>query len=333
MPLIQYKDINFHPGRLAIIAQANEIINAWIAQGYRLTLRQIYYRFIALDILPESWIDPIYNAKHGLDARTKNTLRNYKKLGEILNDARVGGLVDWDSMEDRTRNMLGATHHDGVNDALANLLTTYRREKWNGQPVRVEVWIEKDALLGIFEQICMKPEIDVPFFSCRGYNSQSEMWAASQRLIYYETMRNQRTVILQFSDHDPSGLDMTRDITNRLKMFGAHCTVVRKALTIAQVRKLKLPPNPAKETDIRFEKYAKKFGRMRKGVRTADSWELDALEPNKLTALVRTSVMRYRNEALWAQAMLTQNTEIEVLTRIAKKNLNAKISVALNLAR
>ena len=307
MPFIEYIKQNFHPGSRAIIANANTIIDDWMAQGYKLTLRQIYYRFIALDLLPASWIDAEYNKRHHLAPTTKNTIKNYKKLGEILNAARLGGKVDWDAMEDRTRSLMSVQHWNTPEEAVKWVANQYRKQKWDSQKTRVEVWIEKDALLGIFEDVCNRSTVDVPFFSCRGYNSQSEMWAASQRVLYYER-KGIRTVILQFSDHDPSGIDMTNDIKKRLTMFGCHAVVKRLALTIKQVRRFKLPPNPAKETDCRFEKYSKKYGN--------ESWELDALEPSMLAALVTNAVTAVRNKYQWDKDTKTEALEIKKLKAV-----------------
>jgi hypothetical protein len=76
--------------------------------------------------------------------------------------------------------------------------------------------IEKDALVGVIEDVCR--QWDVPYFSCRGYASQSEMWGAGQRLL--ERIRSGRKVqVIHLGDHDPSGLDMSRDIRERLATF------------------------------------------------------------------------------------------------------------------
>lgn len=302
MPLIEYIPTNFHPGSRFIIDEANKIINDWAGKGYYgLTLRQIYYRFIALDLFPTSWIDTDYNKKHGLHPSTKNTLRNYKKLGDILNAARLGGKIDWDAMEDVTRRLKSLQYWESVGEAQDWLEDQYKHNKWKDQPTRVEVWVEKDALLSIFEKICTDADISTPLFSCRGYSSQSSMWGAAQRMLYYEEL-GQQTAILQFSDHDPSGIDMTRDIRDRLTLFRCSAKVYRLALNIAQVNRFNLPPNPAKETDIRFSKYAEQFG--------ADSWELDALEPNVIADLVRRAVVKIRNRELWDAAIKHESGEV-----------------------
>ena len=105
MPCICYVTKAFRPDTLAIIQRANKVIVDYQRQGFKLTLRQLYYQFVAKDLLPDSWIDAEYNAKHGLPPDTKNTLKNYKHLGDIINDGRLAGLIDWLPIEDRTRNL------------------------------------------------------------------------------------------------------------------------------------------------------------------------------------------------------------------------------------
>lgn len=52
MPHITYTPKSFSPAARRIIDQANEILNQYAAQGYDLTLRQLYYQFVSRDIIP-----------------------------------------------------------------------------------------------------------------------------------------------------------------------------------------------------------------------------------------------------------------------------------------
>jgi len=171
----------------------------------------------------------------------------------------------------------------------------------------VEVWIEKDALVGVFERVSQ--ELDIGLFSCRGYTSQSEMWVAAQRLRRYE-QAGQEVVILHFGDHDPSGLDMTRDITDRLALFGANLDVRRLALTMDQVREYNPPPNPAKETDSRFTAYIQEYG--------DESWELDALPPDVLADLVRAEVDTLKDLDRWNAATSLEKSHKQTLAAVAE---------------
>ena len=160
-------------------------------------------------------------------------------------------------------------------------------DRWKNQPNYVEVWVEKDALIGIVSQICSK--LDVPHFSCRGYTSQSEMWVAAQRFIE-PGLRESRTII-HLGDHDPSGIDMSRDIQERLDMFGADVRVKRVALTMRQIKTYNPPPNPTKLSDARASGYIDTYGH--------ECWELDALEPRVITKLIEDEVTALADMSLF----------------------------------
>lgn len=278
MPNIQYKEINFRQSSLDLIKLVNQVIQEYQAQGYELTLRQAYYQLVARGYIP-------------------NNERSYKNIGNLINDGRLAGLIDWYAITDRTRNLRGNSHWDTPAEVIESAKYSYRLDKWEGQPNYVEVWVEKDALVDVVGQAC-RP-LDVPFFSCRGYTSQSEMWAAAQRFIRRDD-REQR-IIIHLGDHDPSGIDMTRDIQERLEMFGADVMVKRVALTMEQIDFYTPPPNPAKLTDSRCWGYIQKFGN--------ESWELDALEPKVITDLITEQVTMYRDDTLYQQVCNQERRE------------------------
>lgn len=259
MPKICYTNKRFPAHYKAIIAQAVQILEEYRKLGFTrgLTLRQLYYQFVARDWLP-------------------NKQKVYKSLGNIIAQARLCGMIDWYDIEDRTRFLRGIDHYDGFDDAMRRAAADYRIDLWKNQLYRPEVWIEKDALIGVFEDVCV--ELDIPFFSCRGYTSLSEMWRASMRLRGY-VADGKRPLILHFGDHDPSGIDMSRDIFDRIqKTFMTPLEMRRLALTMEQIEEYEPPPNPAKVTDSRYQSYVEKFG--------TESWELDALDPRQFRVLI-----------------------------------------------
>jgi hypothetical protein len=202
----------------------------------------------------------------------------------------------------------GNSHWDSPKDIVATCARQFQIDKWEDQDVRVEVWIEKDALVGVIDSICR--ELDVAFFSCRGYTSQSEMWAAAERLRAHERM-GQETRIFHFGDHDPSGIDMSRDIEERLQLFNSEVILERLALNMDQVRRYGPPPNPAKVTDSRFASYVDKYGE--------ESWELDALEPQVIVDLVREAVLAVRDEDKWEDAVEQETEARRKLGAIAER--------------
>ena len=161
-----------------------------------------------------------------------------------------------------------------------------------------------------FLQCCACEPLDVSYFSCKGYTSQSEMWRAAQRLRHYQR-QGKEVAIIHLGDHDPSGIDMTRDITERLNLlFGATVVVERVALNMDQVDEFQPPPNPAKLTDSRAGGYCAQYG--------YDSWELDALEPAYMQELITDKVMAWCDEDLWQQAHDRQEEQRALLAVAAE---------------
>jgi hypothetical protein len=298
VPRIAYVSKAFSPGSLAIIEQANAICAEYAAQGFDLTLRQLYYQFVARDFIP-------------------NLQTEYKRLGGIINDARLAGRLDWDYIVDRTRNLRALAHWDDPESILDAVARQYRQERWADQPYRLEVWIEKDALVGVIAGVADRN--DVPYFSCRGYTSQSELWGAARRLREYER-DGQKVVVIHLGDHDPSGIDMTRDIQDRLRLFRCQAQVERIALNMDQVEQYQPPPNPAKLTDSRAGDYVERFhdpdidepGEAR-------CWELDALDPATLDGLIQGEIDRWRNDNAWEASTREQEHQRGLLVAVHER--------------
>lgn len=286
-----FKNINFKAGTLKLIDKCNEIIVGYRAQGYDLTLRQLYYQLVSRDYIP-------------------NKATEYDKLGETVSNARLCGAIDWSAIVDRTRALRGTPHLDSPEEAVRESARRYRIDKWEKQEYRLEIWVEKEALAGIFGRVAGRNDLD--YFSCRGYASQTAMYDAAKRFERYRE-DGQTPVILHFGDHDPSGIDMTRDVRERLEMFsyGDGVEVSRLALNMEQVRQYNPPPNPAKESDSRHAQYVKLYGN--------SSWELDALDPDVLAGLVDAAIGRFRNDDLWEAANLQEEEERRGLEEISKQ--------------
>lgn len=199
MAKIAYQEFSFRAETRSIIDQADAICRDYAAQGYDLTLRQLYYQFVARAIL-------------------ENSEKSYKRLGEIVGNARLAGLLDWDHLEDRTRNVRANSHWSSPAAVIESAARSYALDKWANQDYYVEIWVEKEALAGVVARVAGR--LDVPF-----------------------------------EEYNP-------------------------------------PPNPAKTTDSRFESYMAEFG--------DESWELDALDPTTLDALIESHVLSVRDEEAWA---------------------------------
>lgn len=237
------------------LTEINEILEEYVADGYRLTLRQLYYQLVSRDIIP-------------------NQQAEYTKLMNILKKGRMAGIVDWDAIEDRIRRPILPYWVTGIDDAINDTVKQYRLNRMRGQDSNIEVWVEKDALSNVLSRVTNKYHIRL--MVNRGYTSVSALYNAQERLSDGDT-------ILYFGDHDPSGLDMIRDIEDRLLEFGLSVDVVPIALTMEQVREFNPPPNPAKFEDPRAEWYVAEYGKT--------SWELDALPPKELIRLCEDAIL------------------------------------------
>lgn len=330
MARICYAPKKFTPEHADIIAKANDICEGYAQQGLVLTLRQVYYQFVARGFLP-------------------NRQNEYKRLGTILGDARMAGELDWAYLIDRTRNLVRPRWWESPASMTKIGADNYATDLWATQHERIEVWIEKDAGIGVIEGVCDTNQ--VPYFSSRGYTSMSEIWEGAQR-IRYHIENGDRVTILHIGDHDPSGLDMSRDIETRLREFvdkdwlmswgrgmprpvtrgdlkhsmqehmkahgndwltdEAPWRLKRIALNYDQVEQYNPPPNPAKQSDARYQRYVDETG-------LDESWELDALDPVVLQGLIQDEIDSLRDGGLWAEAERTQDQDKAMMQSLAAR--------------
>lgn len=196
--------------------------------------------FVSRDWFPENWKDP----KTG----STNNEKSYDKLGNLISDGRMAGLVDWEAIVDRTRFIRKNSHWTSPEAIVQSCAEQFEIDKWENQEVYVEVFIEKDALIGVIENVCQ--ENDVPYLACRGYASMSEIWRAGHKRLKPKIDNGKKVIVLYLGDHDPSGIDMGNDVRNRLMTFtGASASqleVRRIALTMDQIEEYAPPPNPTK---------------------------------------------------------------------------------------
>lgn len=290
----KYRSANFRPKTRALIRQADAILDEYQQQGLVVTVRQLYYQFVSRDLIA-------------------NTTKDYKKLADTISAARLAGLLDWDAIEDRGRVAQRSSEWGSVKELADIAVRAFRLPRWHGQPKYVELWVEKQALAGVLEPLASQHHVTL--MVNKGYSSQSAMRESAKRFRRgLEQSEETEPVLLYLGDHDPSGEDMVRDIRDRLRMFGVRDIQVEKmALTMAQVEKLKPPPNPAKVSDPRFEGYREKYG--------DKSWELDALNPTTLQKIVGDRLKALVNQRILNRVLdeeKRQRAELELAARAIK---------------
>jgi hypothetical protein len=271
-----FVDKNFRAAGLAKLELVNNILDEYEAQGFDLSLRQVYYQMVAR-------------------GHIENSNRSYKNLGNLVNDGRLAGMVDWDMIVDRGRVTITPPHWRSPAAIVRAAANGFAIDKWATQDCHIEVMVEKDALSGVLEPVCRK--LDIRFTANKGYPSSSILYGMSKRLIEQAEL-GKEIWIMHLGDHDPSGIDMTRDLIDRLGLFTWEQTsmeIDRLALNMNQVRSLNPPENPAKTTDSRYQAYLVEFGDA--------SWELDAIEPTELARIVTDAVEGMRDQDAWDRAV------------------------------
>ena len=219
----------------------------------------------------------------------------------------MAGVVDWDSIEDRDRVPQLLYWVKGIGDALEDTHKQYRLNRQRDQKNYIEVWVEKEALSGILRR--NTEYYHVVLMANRGYSSCSAMHEAFERLERQECA-GINTNILYIGDHDPSGIDMLRDVENRLEEFGVYPNVVHVAITMKQIKKYKPPPNPAKITDPRAMWYIQKFGKV--------CWEVDALNPKLLNEILEEQIKKRIDIEIFESMLQQEKRDKEELRGMIK---------------
>ena len=233
-----------------------ELLYTVLDEHHPMTVRQAYYQLVA---------------RQAID----NNRGQYQAISNLLVDMRKAGIVPWAWIEDRNRRPRHVAMWDDLPDFGRTVLASYRRDVWATQPGLIEVWLEKDALSGIFEDV-IRP-YGVTLNVGRGYDGWDSIHNAAER---YEG--GESVTVLYFGDFDPSGEDMVRSLRERLGMLGSYPTVIKCALTLEDVRRYNLPPDFTKATDSRQAGFVAKYGDI--------SVELDALPIAVLRAQVLQEV-------------------------------------------
>ncbi len=294
-----FRTQRFNKKSVEMLKQINGIIQEYAKMGIRITLRQLYYQLVSRDLLA-------------------NHVKEYHRLSALTTNARYTGLIDWHAIEDRIRVPRMASEWDNVQDLIESARASYRLPRWEGQDYYVELFTEKDALSSVLAPIAHEHHIH--FCVNRGYTSATAIYDLSKRILG-QVQEGKEVKILYLGDYDPSGLDMVRDITDRLKElceegdrtidFDASVEVRPIALTKEQIKQYNPPPNPAKKTDPRSKWFMRVHG--------ATSWEVDALPPDVMMRTVRREIQKYLDMDLYNAIIEKEKQHMAKLGKLARR--------------
>lgn len=265
-----------------------EAIYAALEDDHPMTVRQVFYRLTVRSVVP----------------KTENQYKN--TVCRLLANMRRDEVVPYGWVADNTRWVRRAQTYDSMEEALRQTARTYRRSLWSEGDVYVEIWLEKEALAGVLVE--ETDRWDIPLYVTRGYPSLSYLHEAA------ETINDigKPTILYYFGDHDPSGVDISRNVREGIKEFVDRPELVtfkRVAVRREQIEAWNLPTRPTKRSDSRSKNFD---GR---------SVEVDAIPPKALRGLVRECVERHVNRR-----------ELEMLRNIEEQERATLSHIAENLA-
>jgi hypothetical protein len=232
-----------HAKTEALLQVALEVLQA----NNPMTVRQVYYQLVSRQVI-------------------KNNRSQYQAVSNALVEARKDGTIPWEWIEDRLRRPRRVSMWNGLPDFADTARRAYRRNVWGSQPAYVEMWLEKDAISGIFEDALNR--YGVTLNVGRGYDGWDSIHNAACRFLN-KSEKGVHSTVLYFGDFDPSGEDMVRSLKERLEQLGAAPDIRKCALSPDDVERYQLPPDFAKKTDSRSARFIAKHGDI--------SVELDAL--------------------------------------------------------
>lgn len=238
-----------------------------------LTIRRIHYQLLN---------DPplIHCGKSG--SRYRNDRRSYAALIDLVTRARHEGAIDYEVIDDSMRPVTVWEVQSNLSSYYArqmeDLLNGYWRDLMQSQPNHVELVVEKNTLQSIVAPVASK--FCIPLTIGRGQCSTRPLYNIAER---YKESGKEKLVILALSDLDPDGDAIAHSLGQRLRddFHVHHVEVIKCALTMDQVRRLKLPEKyeRAKEKSPNRQRYIETY-------QTEVVWELEALDPKVLQKLL-----------------------------------------------
>jgi hypothetical protein len=259
---------------------------AVVEENQPMTVRQVFYQMVSRGLIEKT------------EAEYKNT------VVRLLTDMRISGELPFGWIADNTRWQRKPLTFSSMEAAIRRTAECYRRSLWDDQEVHVEIWLEKDALSGVlYEETA---SWDVPLMVTRGYPSVSYLYEAAEAIGY----NGKPAHLYYFGDYDPSGLDISRNVEERLREFApdAEIEFTRVAVTPDQVVSMGLPTRPTKKTDSR----SKNFG-------TDESVEVDAIPPKTLRLMVSSCITQHIDRRALEVTQLAEAEEQKALELLAAR--------------
>jgi len=257
------------------------------------------------------------------------TEQTYKKLDALIVEMRKAGAIEFGYFPVERGKSYGGDcalwsvdeYINALKNQLLNAHEDYRLPRWLGQPVIVEVWVEKVGHGPQIRDWVWDLKVDVR--ANQGYGTWEFVFKSMQDLKakLEQAPEGTKVVIIYLGDLDPSGTDMDRALEEAMQFFGVEPQFIRLAVNPGQIREYSLPEWPEKretlekiENDPRYRKYLEKFGKV--------ACELDSFmdkAPEALRELLRSELQKHFNEKIYAEVIKEEKRRRAQIRKIVEK--------------
>jgi hypothetical protein len=243
-----------------------------------MTIRQLFYRLVSRGLIP-------------------NDRKHYQLTSRVMTKSRDDGRCSFDAIVDRSRPSYSPNVFDDADEYANTVQRSYRKDYWATQPNHVEIWVEKDAIIGSIEPTT--DELGVTIRVGRGFLSTTKAHEIATRFASVD----KPITVFYLGDHDPSGHDIERDLYARIRSYGSgDFNMQRLAIHKADIAQFNLPPLRIKDSDARAVKFRAQHGE--------DCVELDALPPDELRRRIKEAVELLQDRTLWDRAVMVEKVEL-----------------------
>ena len=256
-----------------IVEEAREILSA----EFPMTLRQCFYRLVSREVI-------------------ENSRRDYQMLSRILTKARNDGRIDFAWLVDRSRPLYSPCVFQDPQHYAETIKKIYRKDYWSSQSNYVEVWTEKDSVIGSIEPVT--DELGVTVRVGRGFLSTTR----AHEIAEYFNSKDKNILVLYLGDFDPSGVAIEEDAASRIRAQGAYFQIERLAIHRSDISAFGLPPLRVKDSDTRSAEFKRQNGH--------ECVELDALPVGELRERIRRAVDNLIDHELWDRAIAVEKVEL-----------------------
>ena len=240
--------------------------------------------------------------------------RGYRRVQRQVLLMRREGLIPYGRIADNNRRRIHNPSYNNLGHALDETAAFYRQALWRDLLIYLEVWTEKDAMVGTMFPVT--DPYDVELCVARGHSSETFAWESAETMAK-QSEAGKIPVVVYVGDHDPSGVHASEDLRTRLAGFmegrvgpeGFHFR--RLAVNEDQIQELNLQTRETKRTDPRLRHFEQRFG---KG---AESVDVDAIHPDRLRKMLADTIEAYIPDDLMAKVQAEEEAAREALEQMA----------------